>query len=142
VQDALAKIGHQLAPREMVLVWTGNSRRFGTPAYFTDGPGMSAEATRWILGQGVRVTGIDSWTWDVPLAAAARRLRRSREPGLFWEAHYVGAELEYCHLEGLNGLEQLPPTGFTLCCFPLKVRGGSAGPARVVALVDDGRPPA
>ena len=45
---------------------------------------------------------------------------------------------EYCHLERLTNLDQLPSTGFKLCCFPLKVEGGSAGPARVVAIIEDG----
>jgi len=28
-------------------------------------------------------------------------------------------------------------TGFKVCAFPLKVKGGSAGPARVVAMMDE-----
>ena len=32
--------------------------------------------------------------------------------------------------------DQLPATGFTVACFPLKLVGGSAAPARVVAIVD------
>ena len=102
---------------------------------------MGAEATRWILDHGVKVTGIDSWGWDVPLPQAARQARSSHRKNLFWQGHYVGVEKEYCHLERLTNLNELPPFGFTVCCFPLKVRGGSAGPARVVALVDEvGRP--
>lgn len=46
-------------------------------------------------------------------------------------------EHEYCQIERLANLAALPPTGFTVSCFPLKVVGGSAGPARVVALLDD-----
>ena len=33
-------------------------------------------------------------------------------------------------------LDQLPSHGFTVACFPLNVVGGSAGPARVVAILD------
>jgi kynurenine formamidase len=60
---------------------------------------------------------------------------------VFWAAHYVGIDKEYCHIERLTNLDQLPPTGFTICAFPLKVKGGSAGPARVVALIHDDVPP-
>jgi kynurenine formamidase len=55
---------------------------------------------------------------------------------MFWAAHFVGVEHEYCHMERLANFDQLPASGFRVCAFPLKVRGGSAGPARVVALLD------
>jgi kynurenine formamidase len=34
-------------------------------------------------------------------------------------------------------LAELPATGFQVACFPLKVVGASAAPARVVAIVPD-----
>jgi kynurenine formamidase len=34
-------------------------------------------------------------------------------------------------------LGELPPTGFQVACFPLKVVGASAAPARVVGIVSD-----
>lgn len=137
VRSALDKIQHTLAPGEIVLMHTGNDRFRGTPEYFTRGTGMSAEATRRILNQGVKLTGIDSWGWDVPLPNMAAEAKRTGRDDLFWEAHYVGQEHEYCHIERLTNLHLLPPRGFTLCAFPLKVAGGSAGPSRVVALVPD-----
>lgn len=140
VRRALDRAGHTLRPRDIVLVQTGNDRLLGSPAYFTTGPGVSAEATRWLLDQGVRLTGIDSWGWDAPLRRQAAAARQSGRKDVFWAAHYVGTEREYCHMERLAGLDQLPPTGFTVCAFPLKVVGGSAGPARVVALVDEPAP--
>lgn len=137
LQAALEKIGHVLQPREIVLIQTGNDRRLGTPEYFTHGPGMSAEATRWLLDQGIKLTGIDSWGWDVPLGVLARQAKQTGRNNVFWAAHYVGIDKEYCHIERLANLDQLPPSGFTVCAFPLKVKGGSAGPARVVAIVHD-----
>ena len=50
--------------------------------------------------------------------------------------HLVGLEKEYCHMERLTNLDKLPRNGFTLSCFPLKVARGSAGPARVVAMIE------
>ena len=38
---------------------------------------------------------------------------------------------------GWCNLAALPPTGFTVSCFPLRIVGGSAAPARVVAILDD-----
>lgn len=135
LRQALDRIGHDLQPGHIVLIHTGNDRYFGVSDYFTRGSGMSAEGTRWLLEQGVRLTGIDSWGWDVPLPVLARRAKAERRDDIFWAAHFVGIDHEYCHIERLTNLDQLPPHGFMVYAFPLKVKGGSAGPARVVAMV-------
>ena len=36
----------------------------------------------------------------------------------------------------VDDLEQLPPDGFTVVCFPHKVKGGSGGWTRAVAMLD------
>ena len=79
--------------------------------------------------------GIDAWGWDAPLHMQAERAKSSGEPGVFWEAHQ--ADLPYSQLERLMNLGALPPTGFTVSCFPLKIEGASGAPARVVAHVPD-----
>ena len=63
-------------------------------------------------------------------------LKATGRSDIFWAAHYVGIDREYCQIERLANLGALPPFGFKVCAFPLKVVGGSAGPARVVALVN------
>lgn len=98
---------------------------------------MSAEATHWLIDQGIKIMGIDSWGWDIPLPTQAKLAKHSGRSDIFWAAHYVGVDKEYYQIERLTGLAQLPPIGFRVCCFPLKVKGGSAGPARVVALLED-----
>jgi kynurenine formamidase len=134
--EALGKIGYELKPRDIVLIQTGGDRLLGSADYFSRGPGVSADATRWLIDCGVKVMGIDAWGWDGPLATQAARARESGRSDVFWAAHYVGVDREFCHMERLANLGALPAHGFKVCCFPLKVRGGSAGPARVVALVD------
>jgi kynurenine formamidase len=79
------------------------------------------------------VMGIDCWGWDGPLHLQAQRARERDATGVFWAAHQ--ADLPYCQIERLVNLAELPADGFTVTCFPLKVVGGSAGPARVVAMV-------
>ena len=59
----------------------------------------------------------------------------SGELGVFWAAHQ--SDLSYSQIERLVNLSSLPPFGFKVACFPLKVQGGSSGPARVVALLPD-----
>ena len=40
------------------------------------------------------------------------------------------------HIERLVNLKSLPSSGFKISCFPLKIKNGSAGPARVVAIMN------
>jgi kynurenine formamidase len=137
LKTALSDAQYELRPGDIVLIRTGNCSLWGTRDYHCRGPGVSAEATRWLIDQGIRMMGIDAWGWDRPLPDQAREARRASRQDIFWAAHYVGVEREYCHIERLANLAALPKTGFTLCAFPLKIRAGSAGPARVVALLDE-----
>jgi kynurenine formamidase len=96
---------------------------------------VTAEATRWLFDRGVRVMGIDAWGWDAPLHMQAERAKERDEAGIFWAAHQ--ADIPYCQIERLANLGALPQTGFDVACFPLKIVGGSAAPARVVAMLRD-----
>ena len=93
----------------------------------------AARATRWLYERGVRVMGIDAWGWDRPLHLQAADALASGERGVFWAAHQ--ADLAYSQIERLCNLGALPPTGFTVSCFPLPITGASAGLARVVAIL-------
>ena len=135
VEAELGRIGHALAPLDIVLVRTGRDRFYEAPDYMIRGPGVTAEATRWLWERGVRVMGIDAWGWDAPLNLQAEEAKERNERGIFWAAHQ--ADLPYSQIERLVNLDRLPPTGFRLCCFPLKLEGGSAAPARVVGILDD-----
>ena len=134
IEAELARIGHDLRERDIVLVRTGRDELYGQPDYMAHGPGVTAEATHWLFDRGVRVMGIDAWGWDRPLWMQAEEAKREGRPGIFWAAHQ--ADISYSQIERLAGLDQLPAAGFEVACFPLKVVGGSAGPARVVAIVD------
>jgi len=133
MERAVANARHQLHERDIVLVHTGRDAFYGQPDYHTRGPGVSAEATRWLFERGVRVMGIDAWGWDRPLYMQAAEALERDEPGIFWAAHQC--DLPYCQIERLFNLQSLPATGFTVACFPLRIVGGSAAPARVVALL-------
>jgi len=61
VEQELGRIGHELAPLDIVLVRTDCDRYLSQPDYLRYGPGVTAEATRWLHERGVRVMGIDAW---------------------------------------------------------------------------------
>jgi kynurenine formamidase len=134
-QGELERIGHELSPGDIVLVRTGRDAFYEEPDYIARGPGVTAEATRWLYDRGVRVMGVDAWGWDAPLHLQAQRAVAEDRAGIFWEAHQC--DLAYSQIERLVNLGALPPRGFQVACFPLKLEGGSAAPARVVALVPD-----
>ena len=132
----LAKSGAQLQPGNIVLIRTDRDQFLGTKEYPDRGTGMSKEATEWLIDQGIKVMGIDQWGWDLPLRYQVQEAKRTGNKQLFWEAHLVGQHREYCHMEQLVNLKALPPSGFKICVFPLKIVGASAAPARVVAIME------
>lgn len=135
IAEELKRIGHSLQPFEIVLMNTSAGAAYGTPQYIHSGCGFGREATLWLLRQGVRVVGTDGWSWDVPFSFTRERFARDHAPAIIWEGHKAGREQAYCQLEKLANLEKLPPFGFTVSCFPFKIRGGSAGFTRAVALL-------
>jgi len=136
VASVLESIGYVLQPLDIVLIRTGRDVYYGQPDYIFRGCAVSPEATRWLYDRGVRVMGIDAWGWDGPLDRQARAALARQEPGIFWAAHQC--DLPYSQIERLVNLAALPPFGFTVSCFPLKIQGGSAGPTRAVAILDGG----
>jgi kynurenine formamidase len=143
VEAELARIGHVLAPLEIVLINTRAGSRYGHDDYVSSGCGMGYGATRYLLDRGVRVTGTDGWSWDAPFVHTARKYAQSHDASLIWEGHKAGRDIGYCHLEKLHNLEALPGDGFFISCFAHKIRGASAGWTRAVAIFDErlsGRP--
>ena len=135
MEAAIEALGCELKPRDIVLLRTGRDNFYGRPDYAFRGCAVTAEATRWLYDRGVRVMGIDAWGWDGPLDRQAKDALVQREPGVFWAAHQ--SDLPYCQIERLVNLTSLPLFGFKVARFPLKIKGGSAGPARVVAILPD-----
>ncbi len=137
VRQELDRINHCLSPLEIVVVNTRAGSRYGHPDYVSAGVGMGYDATRYLLEQGVRLTGTDAWSWDAPFVHTAKKYAESKDASLIWEGHKAGRDIGYCHLEKLHNLESLPATGFYISCFPHKIRGASAGWTRAVAIFDD-----
>ena len=69
VLKALKKIDHIVRPFDIVLIYTGADQYWLTREYFYKFPGVSREATAWLVEQGVKIIGIDALGFD-------RRMRR------------------------------------------------------------------
>lgn len=86
-------------------------------------PGFGAAATRILAEQReVALLGVDTASVDYG---------KSQD----FIVHRIGAAQGVANLENLTNLNQLPATGAIIIALPMKIEGGSGGPARVVALV-------
>ena len=137
VEQELSRIGYTLRPFDIVVVNTRAGAAYGQPGYVDTGCGMGFDATLYLLERGVRLTGTDAWSWDAPFSHTAKKYAETGDASLIWEGHKAGRVIGYCHLEKLHNLEALPAHGFTVACFPMKIRGASAGWTRAVAILDD-----
>jgi len=137
VQKELARTNSVICKGTIVLVMTGRDRYQGTKKYQDVGPGVSPEATEWLIDQGVKVMGTDAWGWDMPLRAQIKKSKETGDRNLFWAAHRIGNKKEYSHIEQLTNLKALPPKGFKVAVFPLKISRASGAPVRAVAIFEE-----
>ena len=137
LKNALAAIPYTLQPMDLVLLWTGVDAYWRQPEYFERYCGLGADGTRWLLDQGVKVIGTDAWGLDRPPVYMGQDFVRTGDPAYLWPAHFVGREREYCQIEKLSHLGELPAaTGYTVVCFPVMIERASAGWTRAVAIID------
>jgi len=127
----------QIKEGTIVFIRTDGDERLGTKDYYLSGTGVSGEATEWLIDQGVHVMGIDQWGWDRPLAKTAKLTVKEKNPDIFWEGHRIGLDKPYCHIEQVVGLSQLPKDGFKVMALPLPLKGCSASPIRLVAILEN-----
>ena len=133
-----SRIGYQLRPLDIILLHTGADKRLGSADYFAQ-PGLGREGVLWLVEQGVKVIGIDAYTLDRPFKDMVADFKRTGDGRYIWPAHFAGIEKEYCQIEKLANLDQIPrPHGFYVSCLPVKIQGASAGWCRAVAMVPEG----
>jgi kynurenine formamidase len=87
-------------------------------------PGLSIEAARYLLDHAHPVSiGIDTPSVDYGQSDDFKVHQLTMAAGLY-------------HLEDLANLDLLPATGACIIALPMKLRGGSGSPTRVLALVE------
>jgi kynurenine formamidase len=139
VDARLERVGHALRPGDVVALFTGAERGWGTEDFWRLGCGLDREAVLGLVDRGVRAIGTDAWSLDRPYPLIGEEWRERRDPAALWPAHFAGRERPYVQLEKLAHLEDVPPVGATVVAFPVKVQGGSGAWTRAVALVPDER---
>lgn len=121
----------------IVILRTGWSRHWTDPAHYFGAdttvtprvlhfPGFGAEAATLLVERGVALLCIDGPSTDVGRAPT-------------FAVHGILGRANVVAVENLADCSALPRTGAVLMALPIKTRGGSGGPVRVVALLPRAR---
>jgi kynurenine formamidase len=107
--------------------WPDKARYLGTdrPGDVTHlhFPGISRAAAEWLVARRkVSGVGIDTASLD-------------HGPSRDFDAHRVLNGAGIYGLENVAHLEQVPESGATLIALPMKIKGGSGGPTRIIAIL-------
>ena len=124
IEDELNRWGLNIRKGDTVLFYTGQyDRYYGKPEYMTDYPGLTREATEFIIDQGCVNFGVDSASPDMWYDKT-------------YPCHTVCSERGITHIENLCNLDKIIGRRFTFIALPLKIRAGTGSPIRAVAILD------
>ena len=86
-------------------------------------PGLDPAAARWLTeNRSIKAIGLDTASID-------------RGQSTLFESHRVLFEHNIPAFENVANLDQLPAKGFSVIALPMKIKGGSGGPLRIIALL-------
>lgn len=87
-------------------------------------PGLSEEGAKWLVEErNIKAVGIDTPSIDYGQSK-------------YFKAHVVLCEANTPIIENVANLDKLPAKGFEVIALPMKIKGGSGGPTRVIALLN------
>jgi len=86
-------------------------------------PGLDPAAARWLTtNRSIKAIGLDTASID-------------RGQSTLFESHRALFEKNVPAFENVANLDQLPVKGFTVIALPMKIKGGSGGPLRIIAML-------
>jgi kynurenine formamidase len=86
-------------------------------------PGLDPAAARWIVAsRSIKAIGLDTASIDYGQST-------------LFESHRALFEKNVPAFENVANLDQLPAKGFSVIALPMKIRGGSGGPLRIIAVL-------
>jgi kynurenine formamidase len=135
LRQALERNGGAVTPGCAFLLRTGMEQYGIDDMRFYNYPGMTREGTLFLSGLGAKVLGTDAVGWDRPFYVMRRAFRDTKNAAEIWDGHFAGRDREVFIVQQLDNLQALPPNGFKVGFFPIKLAHCSAAPARVVAFL-------
>ncbi|THW47901.1 kynurenine formamidase [Aureobasidium pullulans] len=127
MEAALFNSVQEIRTGDTVLLYMAYNKRvhFDDPRWQHVFPGLALESVHWLADKGCKVFGVEA-------------VSPAPEGELNFQAHNACAERGITHIEGLDNVESVVGKGrFKFIGFPLKLRGGSGGPMRAVAVLDE-----
>jgi kynurenine formamidase len=113
--------------------WPDRKRYMGTDERGADAvpklhfPGLHPDAARWLTSnRSVKAVGLDTPSIDYGQST-------------LFESHRVLFDKNVPAFENLDNLDQLPVKNFTVVALPMKIKGGSGGPLRAIAILKEKR---
>jgi len=86
-------------------------------------PGLHPDAAAWLIqNRSINAIGIDTASIDYGQSQ-------------YFESHVILLGENIPAFENLTNLQELPAQGFTIVALPMKIKDGSGGPLRIIALV-------
>ncbi|MGI8896967.1 MAG: cyclase family protein [Pyrinomonadaceae bacterium] len=87
-------------------------------------PGLHPDAARWLTAnRSTKAIGLDTASIDYGQST-------------LFESHRILFDKNIPAFENVANLDTLPPKGFSVIALPMKIKGGSGGPLRIVAILN------
>lgn len=109
--------------------WPNREQYLGTAEFGAEAvpklhfPGLHPEAAKWLVShRKISAIGLDTPSIDYGQST-------------LFESHVTLFGANIPAFENVANLEQLPTTGATVIALPMKIKGGSGGPLRIIAIV-------
>jgi kynurenine formamidase len=124
IAEACAKEGVEIRKGDTVLLYTDHYRKAYGSSNWVNGPGISADAARWLGRLEIAAFGVE--TMSPGVSGLSNK-----------EVHLICGELAFTHYENMINLHLLIGRGrFRFIGLPLKIRGGTGSPVRAVAVFE------
>jgi kynurenine formamidase len=124
IDSSLKNAGLTIKKGDTVLLCTNHYKRFFGTEYWKNGPGITAEAARWLGNKGIAGFGVE--TMSPGVSGISNK-----------EVHQICGELGFTHYENMVNLDKLMNRGrFRFIGLPLKISGGTGSPVRAVAVFE------
>jgi kynurenine formamidase len=124
--------GVELGPDRIPIIHTGfTENTWGKPEFWTQMPYLEAGVGALMASKGVPAVALDVFP-EKPLWRGVKL-----DAGEVWVANHLALfEKGIPLIQFVTNLSQIGTNKFLLVALPLKIKGGDASPARVVALVE------
>ena len=106
-----------------IIFYTGWQKNLQKKYYFTNNPGLSVSAAKYLASKKISLVGIDSPSIDVGTDSK-------------FSVHQIFAKKGMLIVENLANLDKIKSSKFHLVILPLKLKNATGSPVRAIAFVE------